>query len=124
MSNDFNIQLHCDGDAAVRYVLDAVEALPYRLDDNRLALAHAEAVALSDYPRFKDLNVRLIMTYQWAQDSDSLHTLNGSLDTAHSIGPERSLLLEPFGNLTDIGNNVVYGSDWIPSSHSKSALPA
>ena len=113
MNKGFNAHVHADGDASVRALLDSVEALPYPLEDNRVAAAHAEQCDPSDYPRFAELNVRLIMQYQWAQDSNFYHAVNGTGDTNHALGPMRMEHLQPYGNLTNIGNNVMYGSDWV-----------
>ncbi|KAI1615909.1 amidohydrolase family-domain-containing protein [Exophiala viscosa] len=112
MENNFTVHLHADGDAAVRTLLDSIEALPYDLEDNRIAVAHAELVDPIDYHRFRELNIRLIMQYQWAQDSTSYHAINGTKDTSHSLGPVRMGYLQPYGNLTSMGNNVIYGSDF------------
>lgn len=63
------------------------------------------------------------MTFQWAQNSGGWNSQTGDYDTAQALGPERMAWAEPWGNLTNMGNQVVYGSDYpgkilpIPNDH-------
>lgn len=75
------------GDASSRYVLDAIDALDFKLPAHRMyvrshrlfckaltpahvsAIAHAEQVSKPDLKRVKKSNVDTIMSFQWAQNS-------------------------------------------------------
>lgn len=64
-------QLHVDGDLAVRYGLNAVQACLERYPDRkrhfRLGLAHEELSHQDDWARFAELGVDPITSFQWAQ---------------------------------------------------------
>jgi hypothetical protein len=105
----FEPHVHAIGDAAVRRTLDVFQAARAQLPSTpfRAAISHAEAVDPADYPRFKQLDVVPVMSFQWAQRAPY------SLDGAESqLGPERFERMEPFGSLSDAGARVAYGSDW------------
>jgi predicted amidohydrolase YtcJ len=106
-----DVQLHCDGDRAVRVALDAVEAFRKKHPDRkdyRVGLAHNELSDPKDWPRFKELEADAIMSFQWAAPRGG----NGSSDTGRSFGPERMNHLQSFGEIAQFGRPVIYGSDW------------
>lgn len=104
-----DVHVHAAGDRAVRETLDAVENLRVQRPqaDFRPAIAHAETVAVSDYPRFAALNVLPTMSFQWAQRAS--YSIG---ETENHLGPERFSRMEPSGSLRKAGARVVSGSDW------------
>ena len=107
--NNIDPHLHTDGDAAVRTGLDAVKALRAALPgrDIRPAFAHCELVDPADYPRFAQLNVIPVLSFQWEKPASD--TIDGARD---SLGPRRWPLIEPAGWLAEKGARIAYGSDW------------
>jgi len=107
--NNIDPHLHTDGDGAVRAGLDAVQsmraALPGR--DVRPGFAHCELVEPEDYPRFAQLNVIPVLSFQWEKPASD--TVDGARD---SLGPRRWPLIEPSGWLAEKGAKIAYGSDW------------
>jgi predicted amidohydrolase YtcJ len=107
--NGFEAHMHADGDRAVREGLDAVAAvrsdLPGR--DIRIGIAHDEIVDPADFPRFAQLNVVPVLSFQWEKRApDTVDNLEKYL------GPARYKLVEPAGFLADAGARIAYGSDW------------
>ncbi len=105
----FEAHMHADGDRAVREGLDAVEALRSELParDIRIGIAHDEIVDPADFPRFKQLNVIPVLSFQWEKQApDTVDNLEKYL------GPTRYKLVEPAGFLADAGAHIAYGSDW------------
>jgi predicted amidohydrolase YtcJ len=105
----FEAHMHADGDRAVREGLDAVAALRSELPgrDLRIAIAHDEIVDPADFPRFKQLNVIPVLSFQWEKQApDTVDNLEKYL------GPNRYKLVEPAGFLADAGARIAYGSDW------------
>ena len=105
----FEAHMHADGDRAVRAGLDAVAALRSALPgaDIRIGIAHDEIVDREDFPRFKQLNVIPVLSFQWEKRApDTVENLEKYL------GPERYSLVEPAGFLADAGARIAYGSDW------------
>jgi predicted amidohydrolase YtcJ len=105
----FEAHMHADGDRAVREGLDAVaslrRALPGR--DLRVAIAHDEIVDPADYPRFRQLNVMPVLSFQWEKRApDTVDNLEKYL------GPRRFRLVEPAAYLADAGARIAFGSDW------------
>jgi predicted amidohydrolase YtcJ len=101
--------LHADGDRAVRDALDAIESVRATVEGAgmRPALAHAEIVAPADYPRFAQLDVTPVLSFQWAKPAaDTVGALKNYL------GPARYATVEPEAVLLDAGARVAYGSDW------------
>jgi predicted amidohydrolase YtcJ len=101
--------IHVDGDRAVRDTLDAVAWLRGTPAGKRVrpALAHDEIVAPADYPRFTQLDVTPVLSFQWAKPApDTLGAL------APYMGPQRYALVEPQAVLHDAGARIAYGSDW------------
>jgi predicted amidohydrolase YtcJ len=80
-------------------------ALPGR--DIRPAFAHCELVDPADYPRFAQLNVIPVLSFQWEKPASD--TIDGARD---SLGPRRWPLIEPSGWLAQKGARIAYGSDW------------
>ncbi len=101
--------LHTDGDGAVRAALDAVKAMRAALPgrDIRPGFAHCELVDPADYPRFAELNVTPVLSFQWEKPASD--TVEGARD---SLGPRRYPLIEPAGYLAEKGARIAYGSDW------------
>jgi predicted amidohydrolase YtcJ len=101
--------IHVDGDRAVRHTLDAIAWLRARPEgkDVRPALAHDEYVDPADYPRFAQLNVTPVLSFQWAKPAPD--TVEGLKDY---FGPQRYALVEPEAVLLHAGARVAYGSDW------------
>ena len=101
--------IHADGDRAVRESLDAIAALRASPEGKnvRPALAHAEIVDPADYPRFAQLNVAPVLSFQWAKPApDTVGALRDYL------GPARHARVEPQAVLQQAGARVAYGSDW------------
>jgi predicted amidohydrolase YtcJ len=107
--NNIDPHLHTDGDWAVRAGLDAVQAMRAALPgrDVRPAFAHCELVDPADYPRFAQLNVIPVLSFQWEKPASD--TIDGVVD---SLGPRRAALVEPAGWLAEKGARIAYGSDW------------
>jgi len=100
--------MHADGDAAVRAALDGVAALRKSLPgaDIRPAIAHDEIVDPSDYPRFRELDVTPVLSFQWEKPAGD------TLGLTNYFGPERMARLEPAGVLAAAGARIAFGSDW------------
>jgi predicted amidohydrolase YtcJ len=100
--------MHADGDAAVRAALDGAEALRRALPhaDIRPAIAHDEIVDPSDYPRFRELDVTPVLSFQWGKPAGD------TLGLVNYFGPERMKRLEPSGVLAAAGARIAFGSDW------------
>src|SRR6185437_612264 len=107
--NNIDPHLHTDGDWAVRAGLDAVAAMRAALPgrDVRPAFAHCELVDPTDYPRFAQLNVIPVLSFQWEKPASD--TIDGVVD---SLGARRAGLVEPAGWLAEKGARIAYGSDW------------
>ena len=106
---DIEPEVHAIGDRAVRHTLDAYAYVRQHLNgrDVRLEIAHAEMVAPSDIPRFKELNVIPDMGFQWAKPAFD------SIDAARDyLGPTRFNRMEPEGYLDQAGVPIAQGSDW------------
>lgn len=100
-------KIHCTGDASVRMVLDAVEAV--RADGHtapRYQIAHGQFIAPEDLPRFAQLDVAAdISPFLWFPGviADALGTVRPA-EEVESMQPNRSLI--------DSGALVAGGSDW------------
>lgn len=101
--------IHADGDGATRYALDGFEAMREQFPGERIraAIAHVEIVDPADFPRFGQLDVIPVPSFQWAKPAAD--TIEGARDY---LGPERFKYMEPLGFLHDAGARVAYGSDW------------
>ncbi|MGH3587346.1 MAG: amidohydrolase, partial [Pseudonocardia sp.] len=108
-------KIHCTGDAAVRAVLDAVEAV--RRDgytEARFQVAHGQFVHPDDLPRFAALGVAAdISPFLWTP---------GVIPTAIAdVRPaDQAGRMQPNRTLLDTGALVAGGSDW-PVSESPNA---
>jgi predicted amidohydrolase YtcJ len=101
--------IHVDGDRAVRESLDAIADLRKTPEGKRVrpALAHDEIVAPADYPRFAQLDVTPVLSFQWAKPApDTVGALKDFM------GPQRYAIVEPQALLLNAGARVAYGSDW------------
>jgi predicted amidohydrolase YtcJ len=101
--------MHADGDRAVRAGLDAYAALRKEFTEEkvRAAIAHDEAVDPADYPRYAQLGVIPVLSFQWEKRAPD------SIDSDEDyLGPERFRLAEPAGYLARAGARIAYGSDW------------
>jgi predicted amidohydrolase YtcJ len=101
--------IHVDGDRAVRETLDVIEQLRATPAGKamRPALAHDEIVAPADYPRFAQLDVTPVLSFQWGKPApDTVGALKDYM------GPARYELVEPHVQLLDAGARIAYGSDW------------
>lgn len=101
--------IHADGDRAVRESLDAIEDLRATPEGKRVrpALAHDEIVDPADYPRFAQLDVTPVLSFQWGKPApDTLGALKDYM------GPRRYAVVEPQALLLNAGARIAYGSDW------------
>lgn len=101
--------IHVDGDRAVRESLDAIADLRATPEGQRVrpALAHDEIVAPADYPRFAQLDVTPVLSFQWAKPApDTVGALKDFM------GPQRYAIVEPQALLLNAGARIAYGSDW------------
>lgn len=115
-ANGYQTQIHAIGDQAVRNTLDAFAALRSNDDisggydqqgDSRPLMSHAELVADEDVPRFAELGVVPVMSYQWAKPGPD------STDAVEPwLGEERWAGYEPEGELAAAGTRIAYGSDY------------
>jgi hypothetical protein len=69
--------------------------------------ADCELVDPADYPRFAQLNVTPVLSFQWEKPASD--TIEGARD---SLGARRWPLIEPAGWLAQKGARIAYGSDW------------
>jgi predicted amidohydrolase YtcJ len=105
----FEPHMHADGDRAVREGLDGIAALRREFPgrDIRAAIAHDEIVDPADFPRFKQLNVNPVLSFQWEKQAPD--TMEGAQEY---LGPARFKYMEPAGFLAAAGARIAYGSDW------------
>jgi predicted amidohydrolase YtcJ len=105
----FEPHMHADGDRAVHEGLDAAAAVREELPgrDVRVGIAHDEIVDPADFPRFQQLNVIPVLSFQWQKRApDTVDNLEKYL------GPSRYKLVEPAAFLAGAGARIAYGSDW------------
>jgi len=105
----FQMHFHGDGDAAIRYSLDAVELAQKRngQSDNRHHIAHLELIHPDDIKRFRQLNVVANVQPMW---STSKAYISDLVDV--KIGKARKRWLEINRSFLEQGVTVAYGSDW------------
>ncbi len=105
----FDPHMHADGDRAVHEGLDGIQALRERLagQDIRAAIAHDEIVDPRDFPRYRQLDVIPVLSFQWEKPAPD--TIEGARDY---LGPARFKYMEPAGFLAAAGARIAYGSDW------------
>jgi predicted amidohydrolase YtcJ len=102
-------QMHTDGDLSVRIALNAAETFreKHPSHDFRLGLAHDELSHPDDWPRFAELGVDAIMSFQWSQLSSFYLP-----STFSSLADYRLKNLQAYAQIEKAGRPVVYGSDW------------
>lgn len=116
----FDVNIHTDGDLAVRRCLDAVEQVSKKLGPTarRTTLHHLPTIHPADLPRFKALGVGANMTPVWLVD------YKGQYQEAQRIlGKEK--VEKEYGRLKPLmaaGVNVTFGSD-IPGTDVEEASP-
>jgi len=105
----FEPHMHADGDRAVREGLDGIGALRQQFPDRdiRAAIAHNEIVDPADFPRYQQLNVIPVLSFQWEKQAPD--TMEGAREY---LGPARFKYMEPAGFLAAAGARIAYGSDW------------
>jgi predicted amidohydrolase YtcJ len=105
----FEPHMHADGDRAVREGLDGIGVLRRQFPDRdiRAAIAHNEIVDPADFPRYKQLNVIPVLSFQWEKQAPD--TMEGAREY---LGPARFKYMEPAGFLAAAGARIAYGSDW------------
>jgi predicted amidohydrolase YtcJ len=109
----FQVHVHAIGDAGVRAALDAFEhaARVNRARDRRPTIAHTQLIHPDDLPRFAALGVVANFEPLWAQLDPTMTDL-----TIPRLGPARSALQYPMGDLWRSGARLSMGSDWPVSS--------
>ncbi|GAA1986502.1 amidohydrolase [Kitasatospora viridis] len=109
----FQVHFHSLGDRAVREALDALAAARAAngATDNRHHLAHLQLIHPDDLARFAELGAAANIQALWAAHEPQMDEL-----TIPFLGPERSALQYPFGDLQRAGARLVAGSDWSVSS--------
>ncbi|NBE52604.1 amidohydrolase [Streptomyces boluensis] len=112
-AHGFQVHFHALGDRAVREALDAVEAARRAngFTDTRPHLAHLQVVHPADIGRFRELGASANLQTLWAAHEPQMDEL-----TIPFLGPERSALQYPFGDLLRSGATLAAGSDWPVSS--------
>ena len=102
----YQVNVHAIGDAANRQVLDAFEAAYKKVGgrDLRNRIEHAQVVALSDIPRFKQLNIIASM-----QPTHATSDMNMAEDR---IGAERLKGAYAWRSMLKQGTIVAGGSDF------------
>jgi hypothetical protein len=105
----FEPHMHADGDRAVREGLDGIGVLRGKFPDRdiRAAIAHNEIVDPADFPRYKQLNVVPVLSFQWEKQAPD--TMEGA---RQYLGSARYKYIEPAGFLAAAGARIAYGSDW------------
>ncbi len=105
----FDPHMHADGDRAVREGLDGVAVLRRRFPgrDIRPAMAHDEIVDPADFPRFNQLNVIPVLSFQWEKPAPD--TIEGAREY---LGAARFKYMEPAGFLAAARARIAFGSDW------------
>ncbi|MEU4518938.1 amidohydrolase [Amycolatopsis sp. NPDC024027] len=105
-SEGLGVKVHCTGSAAVRQVLDAVEAVRASGVSAIVHVAHGQYVAEEDIPRFAPLDVV-------AEISPPLWFPCDIVDVMRSILPASwSTRVHPNRSLLDAGARLACGSDW------------
>jgi predicted amidohydrolase YtcJ len=105
----FEPHMHADGDRAVREGLDGIGVLRQKFPgrDIRAAIAHDEIVDPADFPRYRQLDVNPVLSFQWEKQAPD--TMEGAREY---LGPARFKYMEPAGFLAAAGARIAYGSDW------------
>lgn len=103
-----NAHIHAIGDRAVRYALDALEAVPEEIRrERRNHIAHIQVVDPADIPRFAQLGATVNAQMLWAHFDEQMTEM-----TLPLLGEARSGHQYPFGSLLRSGAALAAGSDW------------
>lgn len=103
-----NAHMHAIGDRAVRYGLDAVDAVdPEVRAQRRNHIAHVQVVDPTDIDRFEKLGVVVNAQMRWACRDQQMTEL-----TLPLLGEQRADYQYPFAALHDSGAKLAAGSDW------------
>ncbi len=105
----FQIHLHAIGDMAIRHALDAIENAQHVNPawDRRSTITHVQLVHPDDIARFAELGVIANFQAHWAQEDPLMIDL-----TAPKLGPARTRLQYPIGDILRSGARLSFGSDW------------
>lgn len=104
----FNAHFHAIGDRAVRYALDAIEAVPAETRARvRNHIAHLQVIDPIDVPRFAQLGATANLQPLWACLDEQMEQLTMPL-----MGEERATWQYQFGALERAGTTLACGSDW------------
>ncbi|MGO1539224.1 MAG: amidohydrolase [Leucobacter sp.] len=107
-SRGLNAHIHAIGDRAVRYALDAIEAVPEAVRrERRNHIAHIQVVNPADIPRFAQLGATVNAQMLWAHLDDQMVDL-----TLPVLGETRAALQYPFASIKRSGSEFAAGSDW------------
>lgn len=103
---ELGVKVHCTGDAAVRQVLDAVEAVRADGVQTPVHLAHGQFVDPEDRPRLARLGVVAeISPFLWFPG-----VIPGAL--AEVLEDKTFAGIHPNRTLLDLGTHLAVGSDW------------
>jgi len=109
----FQVHFHSIGDAAIRQVLDAIEAARRAngARDSRHHLSHIEVFHPDDIPRFRELGAIANFQPLWALADGYMKDL-----TLPVLPPETHRWIYPIRSLLRSGAVVAFGSDWSVTS--------
>ncbi|MEG2539761.1 MAG: amidohydrolase family protein [Clostridium sp.] len=104
-----DLHIHCIGDAATKYTLDAIEAAQKenRNKDLRHKITHLQLVKAEDVKRMKDLNIIAVPQPNWAYKEDAFYN-----QAVEITGQERADAQYPLGSLFKAGITVASASDF------------
>lgn len=109
-SANFQVHVHCLGDAAITTALDAFETLPKAVRLRcRNIVAHCQFVSPSDLRRFRHLDVLVNLSPFWFQEL-------GAETAGSNVGMPRALNQYPALSILEAGASLCFGSDWPVSS--------
>lgn len=105
-SAGLRLMVHAIGDRAIHTLLDIFEKVEQENgpSDRRFRIEHAQHIAPSDIPRFKELGVIASM--------QPYHAIDDGRWADKLIGAERARTTYAFKSLIDAGAIVSFGSDW------------
>lgn len=115
-----DLHLHCVGDRATRFTLDAVEQARRRLGrplEIAVTVSHLEYVQPMDIPRFQELGVHANFTPHWLGGDDYGEA------GAHNLGEERTSQSMVAGDFQRSGANVTLSSDVVSTGETHRANP-
>ena len=106
----YGVRIHCIGDRAVRWALDAYEASnkandnPGNIKGYRNAVEHIETIHPDDIPRFKQLGVIASM--------QPMHLPLDAEEKIRRVGPERDKWEWAHRSILDTGARLCFGTDY------------